>query len=148
MIVPSDLAKESVHYDLKKRPSEYVAATYRLCIKRQMASTTNEQTKEGGEAKGGGSVKFRDFCFAPLHTSCIPKHVKIHTEILAQILVPHKEAVLARKNAPTRNHYNDWVWNKVLARKKVDRKLRKGFRFHHHGRRICIDPLLTSQAQI
>ena len=53
-----------------------------------------------------------EFCLAPLRTSCIPKHVKIHTEILAQILVPHKEAVLARKNAPTRNHYNDWVWNR------------------------------------
>ena len=53
-----------------------------------------------------------EFCLAPLRTSCIPKHVKIHTEILAQILVPHKEAVLARKNALTRNHYNDWVWNR------------------------------------
>jgi hypothetical protein len=49
MIVPSDPAKGSVHYNPKKRPSEYVVAAYRLCIERQMTPTSNEQAKEGGQ---------------------------------------------------------------------------------------------------
>ena len=27
--------------------------------------------------------------------------------------------------------YNDFIWNRLLDRKKVDKKLRNGFRFHH-----------------
>ena len=61
----------------------------------------------------------------------MPKHLKIDTETLAQLFVPYKEAVTARKDAPTRSAFNDWVWDRLLDRRKVDRKLRKGFRFHH-----------------
>ena len=112
-VLPSDPAKGSVLYDLKKRSSEYVTTTYRLC-------------KEITSVAGG-----RDICFAPLHTSCIPRHVKIDTETLAQIVIPHREAVQARKDATTRLNYNDFIWNKILNSKVVDGKLKKGFHFHH-----------------
>ncbi len=55
----------------------------------------------------------------------VPRHVKIDTETLAQILVPYKEAVLARKDGPiTRTGRGARCWD----RNKVDRK---GFHFHH-----------------
>ncbi len=38
-----------------------------------------------------------------------PKTHEIDTEALVQMLVPYKEAILARKDAPTRSDYNDWV---------------------------------------
>lgn len=58
---------------------------------------------------------------------------------LAKILVPYKEAVL---EAPTLE-YNKWVQNKVLNRKKAERKLRKGFRFHYEVTQTVCNPFST-----
>ena len=55
----------------------------------------------------------------------MPKHLN------GEFLLPHKDAVTARKEAPDRSVFNDWVWDRLLDRRKVDRKLRKGFHFHH-----------------
>lgn len=109
-ILPERVDSNNVHIDLKKFPSKYVGATYRLS--RAMPDS--------------------DICFAPLRRSCIPCHVKLDTEALAQIFVPYKKAVEARKAAGTSNrmNYNDWVWGHVLNRRVVDGKSRK-YRFHH-----------------
>lgn len=47
------------------------------------------------------------------------------------LAVPYKDAVAERKKALSRSHFNDCVWDRFLDRYKVDRKLRKGFVFHH-----------------
>ena len=47
------------------------------------------------------------------------------------VSIPNKETVAARKEITSRSCYNDWVWNRFLDRKAVDRKLQKGFIFHH-----------------
>ena len=124
--VPSDPANGNVWYDMKKRPSAYVAATFRLCQERKKA------LKEGsGHVEKRKRRSERDFCFAPLRVSCTPKHLKIDTETACQLFVPYREATSARKEATTRTVFNDWVWNKLLNRRRVEHKLRKGFTFHH-----------------
>ena len=92
----------NIYLDLKTNPSKYVRATYRL----------------------SQAMQDSDICFAPLRRSCIPRHVKLDTEALAQIFVPYKKAVEARK-AANRLIYNDWVWGHVLSRRVVDGKSRK-----------------------
>ena len=106
----SERVDSDVYIDLKKFPSKYVGATYRL-----------------SQAMPDG-----DICFAPLRRSCIPRHVKLDTEALAQIFVPHRKAAEARKAAGISNrlHYNDWVWGHVINRRVVDGKSRK-YKFHH-----------------
>lgn len=108
-------------------PFEYVGATYRLCLERASGLASRARSEEKKSKRGAD----KEFCFAPLRTSCIPKHVKIDTETLSQITVPYKKAVAARKEAPSMLDFNNWVWNRALDRKKVDRKLRMGFCFHH-----------------
>lgn len=127
-VLPSHPSNASVYLDMKKRPSDYVLATYRLCQERAACKQTAVESSEKKQRKKGGN---RDFCFAPLRTDCIPKNLKIDTETLAQISIPYKETVAARKEFTSRSCYNDWVWNRFLDRKTVDRKLRNGFTFHH-----------------
>ena len=78
--------------------------------------------------------------FADGSTTLVPKHWKIDTETLSQFFVLYKDAVTARKEAPMRSIFSDWVRDRLLNRRKVDRKLRKGFRFHHE---ISMDPSST-----
>ena len=62
-------------------------------------------------------------CFMPIRRSCVPCHVKFDTEVLAQLLIPYGEGMKQRNEASDRKSYNDWVWNKILARGVIDRKL-------------------------
>ena len=43
--------------------------------------------------------------------------------------------------------YNDFIWNRLLDRKKVDKKLRNGFRFHHQITTdgVCVSILYSRQ---
>ena len=110
-VIPEDAKKQNIYYDMKSRPSLYVLATFELAL----------LTK-------GSPVKGMVFC--PLRTSSIPSHIKLDTEAVAQCFLPYKAAMEARKSAPDREIYNDYVWNPLLDRKKVDGKTRK-FKFHH-----------------
>jgi hypothetical protein len=121
VVEKSSLKKDSVHYDMKSHPSCYVHATYLLALLAE------------------GSV-YRGLEFCPLRTSSIPCHVKLDTEAIAQCFVPYKEAVKARKDAPDREAYNDWVWSFILDRNKVNCKSRK-YRFH---REITMDGVVAS----
>lgn len=88
---------------MKRRPSAYVAATFRLCQERNKAlkkRLDHEKEQLKREAK-------RSFCFALLCVSCIPKHTKIDTETLVQLFIHYKEAVTARKEVLTRGTFND-----------------------------------------
>ena len=101
-VVPANPAKGCVVYDMKKRPSEYVAATYRMC-------------RETGQ----------DFCFAPLSRKCVPRHFKVDTETCSQMFVNSKAARknalsrfvqykyvdAARKSEFSRLDFNDFIWN-------------------------------------
>lgn len=93
-VLPSEPAKGSIRYDMKKSPSRYVEATYRLCVESEkrkaaekvkedkLATTTTTaarvQKKQKQNRKGD-----RDFCFAPLRTSCVPRNIKIDTGLHA-----------------------------------------------------------------
>ncbi len=110
-VVPEHPEKDSIHYDMKSRPSRYVHVTYLLAL-----------LTEGSVCSG--------FEFCPLRTSSVPCHVKLDTEAAAHCFVPYKEVVKERKASPDMEAYNDWVWGFILNRNKVDRKSRK-FRFHH-----------------
>ncbi len=111
-ILPQSPAKNNITYDLKANPSKYLEATLRLC--RELGA---EDCK---------------FSFCPTRSSCIPCHCKMDTESLAQLILPRKECVKARNDfgKDGRKEYNDWVWNKVVRRKKIDSKF-KTFSFHH-----------------
>ena len=54
--------------------------------------------------------------------SRVPKHFKVDTKTCLQMFVPYKDAVAARKSAFTRSEYNEWVWNILLDRRKIDRR--------------------------
>ena len=131
-VFPSDPAKQSVIYNMKKNPSRYVSATFRL--EKESASTAKkeeEDTSVGSSSPSKERKISKEFCFAPTRRSCVPTHVKIDTETCAQVTMRYSEAVKERKDAIERRDFNDLVWGKILDRKTVDRKLRKGFRFHH-----------------
>ena len=110
-VLPANV--KNVNYDLKCDPSRYIQST--LLISRMVGS------------RWGG------ICFLPTRRSNVPSHCQIDTEALAQIFIPHSERVMERKSAgDERKAYNDFVWNRVFDRRKVDRKVKKsGFRFHH-----------------
>ena len=76
----------------EKRPTDNKG-----CDERKRRKKKDKNKKRGED---------RDFCFAPLRTSCVPGHVKIDTETMAQIFVPYREAVDATDD---RKEYNDWV---------------------------------------
>lgn len=103
-VLPPSPKKNSTFYDLKVSPSRYFAATLSLC--REL---------------GPDSCKFS---FCPTRSSCILFHVKLDTETIAQLLLPYKQCVEARKtfDLEGRKDYNDWVWNSFCNRKKVDFK--------------------------
>lgn len=61
-VLPSHPLNASLYYDMKRRPSEYVSATYRLCQERAACQQTTEERSEKKRRKKGGN---RDFCFAP-----------------------------------------------------------------------------------
>jgi hypothetical protein len=104
--IPADPQKNNVNYDMKARPSLYIQATFKLAL----------LTK-------GSSCKGMESC--PLRTTSIPCHVKLDTTVVVQCFVPYKEAVETRKAAEIQEDFNDWVWNRLLDRKKVDSKSRK-----------------------
>ena len=109
-LLPNDVEK-CLSYDLKKNSEKYVPFALKLC-KLDIA--------EGG------------MCFMPTRRSCVPCHVKLDMECLGELLIPWKERTKQRKEASDREAYNNWVWNIILDRRKVNRKLsRSGFRFHH-----------------
>lgn len=58
---PGNPAKGSVRYDMRKNPSDYMAATHRLCLER----ASHLQTGERQEEKQSKKRETRDFCFAP-----------------------------------------------------------------------------------
>ena len=76
----------------EKSPSKNVEATYRLC-------------------KAIGNMDW-GICFALLCRSCIPCHVKA----FAQIFLPYRDMVEARKAAGpgNRSDFNNWVWGHLL----------------------------------
>lgn len=47
-VLPPDPTKGCVLYDVKKRPSEYVAATYRLCVERACALAMRQRFRTNG----------------------------------------------------------------------------------------------------
>ncbi len=77
-VLPPNVTKNSIHYDLKANPSRYFEATLRLC-----REISTDDCK---------------FSFCPTRSSCIPCHCKIDTKSLAQLLLPYKECVKARKS--------------------------------------------------
>lgn len=109
-VLPREIEKGSIHYDLKKSPEKYVACTRRLC--RAM----------------GDDCKIQ---FLPSRRSWVPCHVKFDTESVLQMFVPYKTRVEWRKRfGEDRKGFNDAVWDTILDSKKVDSKSRK-FSFHH-----------------
>lgn len=109
-VLPNEIEKGSVHYDLKKSPGKYVACTKRLC-------------KEMGD-----DCKIQ---FLPSRRSWIPCHVKFYTENVLQMLGPYKSRLEWRRRfGEDRKAFNDSVWCTILKRKKVESKIRK-FSFHH-----------------
>ena len=76
---------------MKRRPSEYVRATYLLVQEREKAISRNEEKEVGREKAVSGDEekkvkKGRDFCFAPLRTSCVPRNLLVDTTTLAFVL--------------------------------------------------------------
>ena len=90
-ILPADVEK-SVAYDVMKNPEKYLNATLSMC--REMERVQNVKKK---------------IHFLPTRTSNVPCHAKFDTETMAQMFVPYKERVEARKSALHREDYNDWV---------------------------------------
>lgn len=80
-------AERGVNYDMKKYPSKYVEAMYRICSGQGRWHLLCSIVKE----------------LRPLHA------IKMDTETLAEIFVPHKKAWKAAGSS-NRLHYNDWVW--------------------------------------
>ena len=79
-----------------------------------------------------------------MRTSCVPRNIKINTETVSQIAIKYSDAVAAKKQAAFRSDFNNWVWNQVLDRRKLDHKWRKGFNFHH---KITTDGVSVSNLQ-
>lgn len=126
-VLPPNPKKNS---DLKVSPSRYFAATLSLC--REL---------------GPDSCKFS---FCPTRSSCVPCHMKLDTDVLAQLLLPHKRCVEARKSfgSEGRKEYNDWVWNAFCNRKRVDSKSRKFMEIpsrDDHGRGGSFNALLQTR---
>jgi hypothetical protein len=80
----------STFYDMKVLPGRYFTATLKLC-----------------KELGAESCKFS---FCPTRSSCNPCHAK-HS-------CPTSGAW--KSGTEGRNDYNDWMWDSVLDRKKVD----------------------------
>lgn len=60
-------------------------------------------------------------CFMPTRRSNIPCNIKFDTECISQIFLPHSKCLTARRTSPSREVYNDWVWEKLLQRRVVTR---------------------------
>ncbi len=79
--------------------------------------------------QGAGAGTLQVFIF---RSSCVLCHVKFDTEFIAQILLPYKQCVEARKSfgRDGRKDFNVWVWNHFVDNKKIDSKTRK-YTFHY-----------------
>ena len=121
-VLPENPQKGSTFYNLKAVPSRYFAAM--LALAREIGPD------------------WCKFSFCPTRSSCVLCHVKFDTEAMAQLFIPYKTCVEARKSfgPEGRKEYNDWVWNSIVDRKKVDSKSRK-FSFHH---KISMDGVAVS----
>lgn len=75
-VLPKEIDK-SVYYDLKANPSKYLNSTLKMC---QMA---------------GKQFKM---AFMPTRRSNIPCHMKLDTEVIAQLFISSKEKMEAKKN--------------------------------------------------
>lgn len=103
---PKELLQECVQYDMKWQP-------HTGCARKESISWKTE--KEKGKT-----------------TALLPwERVASLNWQWSQIALKYSDAVATRKEAASRSDFNDWAWNQVLDRKKVDRKLKKGFCFHH-----------------
>ena len=100
--------------DLKSKLQDILPTTLSMC--REMERVKNAKKK---------------IHFLPTRTSNIPCHAKFDTETMAQMFVPYKERVEARKSALDREDYNDWVWTKVVDWSQMVFRKMKGFKFHH-----------------
>ena len=129
--IPNNI-KENVWYDMKRRPSEYVRATYLLVREREKAISRNEEKEVGREKAVSGDeekkVVGRDFYFAPLRTSCVPRNLQVDTTTLVTILFTHKQMTAMRKDK-TMEEYKKLVWGEFLGLQKVNKKTKK-YSFH------------------
>ena len=109
-VLPADIEKGNIYYDLKKSPGKYVACTKRLC-------------KAMGE-----DCKIH---FLPSRRSWVPCHVKFDTESVLQMFTTNRRRMEWRRSfGEDRIAFNKSVWCTLLKCKKVDSKSRK-FSFHH-----------------
>ena len=51
----------------------------------------------------------RDFCFAPLRVSCVPRNLQLDTITLAEIIFTNKQITALRKDK-TMEEYKKLVW--------------------------------------
>lgn len=109
-VLPDEIEKGSISYDLKKSPGKYVACTKQIC------------------KILGNDCKMQ---FLPSRRSWVPCHVKFDTESILQMFTPSKRRLEWRRSfGEDRKAFNDSVWGTILKCKKVESKSRN-FSFHH-----------------
>ncbi len=106
-ILPAEIEKCSVYYDLAKSPGKYVDSTRRIC------------NAMGKECK---------VHLLPSRRSWVPCHIKFDTESILEMFIPYKRRMEWRKSFG--EDKKALVWGKLLRIKVVKSKSRS-FTFHH-----------------